>query len=119
VSAASGDPKKVVALASQPARGRRVKEAPAPAPAAAPMRSPTNTLNLIGQRVEPALDRLDTFIDGLLRQNESYGFVIHGHGTGALKGAVRDHLRGHRAVTRAEPAAADDGGDALTLLWLG
>ncbi len=81
------------------------------------VRTATNTCNLVGQRVEPALERLDAFIDTLLRDGEAVGFVLHGHGTGALKSAVRQHLRQHRGVARAAPAERDDGGDAFTVLW--
>jgi DNA mismatch repair protein MutS2 len=84
-----------------------------------PLRSAVNTVNLVGQRVEPALERLDTFLDGLMRLGEPLGFVLHGHGTGALKNAVREHLAQHPCVSRAEPAGPDDGGDAFTLFWLG
>ncbi len=84
-----------------------------------PLRMPANTCNLIGQRVEAALDQLDVFIDTLLRDGEPVGFVLHGHGTGALKGAVRQHVRQHRSVTRAEPAQPEDGGDAFTVVWIG
>jgi len=84
-----------------------------------PLRTAVNTVNLVGQRVEPALERVDTFIDGLLRLGEPLGFVIHGHGTGALRNAVREHLAKHPCVARAEPAHADDGGDAFTVFWLG
>jgi DNA mismatch repair protein MutS2 len=82
------------------------------------LRSPDNTVNLVGQRVEPALERLDGFIDGLLRSGEPVGFVLHGHGTGALRSAVRSHLAQHRCVLRAEAADREDGGDAFTVLWL-
>jgi DNA mismatch repair protein MutS2 len=84
-----------------------------------PLRTAVNTVNLVGQRVEPALERLDTFIDGLLRLGEPLGFVLHGHGTGALRNAVREHLARHPCVSRAEPAGAEDGGDAFTLFWVG
>jgi DNA mismatch repair protein MutS2 len=82
------------------------------------LRTPSNTANLVGQRVEPALERLDGFIDGLLRSGEPVGFVLHGHGTGALRSAVRAHLAQHPCVNRAEAADREDGGDAFTVLWL-
>lgn len=102
-------------------RGNSAAGAPAAAAIGgpAPLRTPTNTLNLVGQRVEPALERLDTFIDGLLRSGEPIGFALHGHGTGALKNAVREHLARHPCVSRAEPADPEDGGDAFTVLWVG
>ncbi len=83
-----------------------------------PLRTSGNTCNLIGKRVEPALEELDAFIDKILRDGEPFGFVLHGHGTGALKSAVREHLRQHRSVSHAQPAERDDGGDALTLFWV-
>ena len=74
-------------------------------------------VNLV-KRVEPALEELDAFIDKVLRDGEPFGFVLHGHGTGALKSAVREHLRQHRSISQAQPAERDDGGDALTLFWI-
>jgi DNA mismatch repair protein MutS2 len=97
-------------------RRRDGEEAPVGGPT--PLRTAVNTVNLVGQRVEPALERLDTFLDGLLRLGEPLGFVLHGHGTGALRNAVREHLAQHSCVSRAEPAGPDDGGDAFTLFWL-
>lgn len=83
-----------------------------------PMRARDNTLDLRGQRVEEALDAVESFVDRLLRSGERAGFVLHGHGTGALKAAVREHLGSLGAVRRSEPAAAEDGGDAFTIFWL-
>jgi DNA mismatch repair protein MutS2 len=83
-----------------------------------PMRTRQNTLVLVGERVESALERLDAFIDGVLRENEPYAFVVHGHGTGTLRSAVREHLGRHPNVRRHAPASRDDGGDALTVFWL-
>jgi DNA mismatch repair protein MutS2 len=105
--------------ASYPAASYPAATAGAASGGPAPLRSPDNTLNLVGQRVEPALERLDTFIDGLLRSGEAIGFALHGHGTGALKNAVREHLARHPCVSRAEPADPEDGGDAFTVMWLG
>jgi DNA mismatch repair protein MutS2 len=84
-----------------------------------PMRLSHNTLDLRGERVDAALERVDAFVDELLRRSEPAGYVLHGHGTGALKQAVRDHVRGLRHVLESGPATPEDGGDAFTLLWLG
>jgi DNA mismatch repair protein MutS2 len=89
-----------------------------PAEGVEPVRTRQNTLSLVGQRVEAALEQLDGFIDGLLRESEPAGFVVHGHGTGALRNAVREHLSQHPNVRRSGPAARDDGGDALTRFWI-
>ena len=44
--------------------------------------------------------------------------VIHGHGTGALRSAVRDELGRHPLVAHAEPAPPDQGGDGATIAHL-
>jgi DNA mismatch repair protein MutS2 len=45
--------------------------------------------------------------------------VIHGHGTGALRAAVREELARHPLVERAEPAPPEEGGDGATIAYLG
>jgi DNA mismatch repair protein MutS2 len=89
-----------------------------PVPAAAPIRSQDVTLDLRGVRVEEGLLQVDHFVDELLRRQEMGGFVLHGHGTGAMKDAVRSHLRGHSCITNSRPAERDEGGDAFTVFWL-
>ena len=85
---------------------------------ATPMRVDSNTLDLRGVRVEEALDQVDAFIDKMLNSGERSAFVLHGHGTGALKQAVREHLRASAYVSDSAPADRDDGGDAFTVFWL-
>jgi len=65
-----------------------------------------------------AIERVDQFVDQMLRVGEPAGFALHGHGTGALKAAVREHLALSRWATDARPADPDDGGDAFTVFWL-
>jgi DNA mismatch repair protein MutS2 len=83
-----------------------------------PVRCDSNTVNLRGTRVDEALDQVDAYLDSMLRQDEPVAFVLHGHGTGALKQAVRQHLASHRLVARSHPADPEDGGDAFTVAWL-
>src|SRR6185436_4627068 len=42
-------------------------------------------INLIGQRVEPALEELDSYIDQALLSHRREVRVVHGHGTGRLR----------------------------------
>lgn len=88
------------------------------APTAAPMRVDSNTCDVRGLRVDEALEKVDVFIDHLLSEGESAGFVLHGHGTGALKSAIRDHLASARFVAYARPAEPEDGGDAFTVFGI-
>ena len=71
-------------------------------------------LMLIGQMVEPALDSLDTYLDRALASGRERVRVVHGHGSGRLRRAVREHLRGHPAVAGFEPAPPSAGGDGAT-----
>lgn len=80
------------------------------------VRLPHNTINLRGMRVDEALDAVDVGLDKAVRAGTEAVFVLHGHGTGALKQAVRENLRGHSAVERYAPANADQGGDAYTVV---
>jgi DNA mismatch repair protein MutS2 len=68
--------------------------------------------------VEEGLTKVDSFIDRLLARSESGGFVLHGHGTGAMKAAVREHLRASTYVEQSRAAEPDEGGDAFTVFWL-
>lgn len=81
-------------------------------------RTDATTLDLRGQRYDEALSRVDGFIDRLISVNEIAGFVLHGHGTGALKAGVREHLRASAYVEHSRPAEPDEGGDAFTVFWL-
>lgn len=83
-----------------------------------PVRTQDNTLDLRGNRVEESLDAVDAFLDRLLDRGEPVGYVLHGHGTGALKLAVRAHLQSSPYVRRSHPAEPEDGGDAFTVAWL-
>ena len=83
-----------------------------------PVRTSGNTLDLRGERVDDALDRVDAFLDSMLAQGEPAGFILHGHGTGKLKAAVRAHLEHSAYVDRFQPAGPEDGGDAFTLFWV-
>ena len=96
----------------------KAKLATQPKPSAPPQRTQATTLDLRGERVDEALGRVDAFVDRLLSSNEPAGFVLHGHGTGALKTSVREHLRASTYVEHSRPAESDEGGDAFTVFWL-
>ena len=102
------------------------KGGPAPAPAK-PRQTSTSTdapevsaeLNLIGQRVDDALDESDKFLDRALLEGKEAVRIIHGFGTGTLRKAIRDHLRKHPAVKSWRPGADNEGGDGATIAVLG
>lgn len=82
-------------------------------------RTPERTLDVRGMRADEAVSALDRFIDESLLADRDAAFIIHGHGTGALKQAVRQHAKGHKAITRFRPGEAGEGGDGVTVLLLG
>ncbi|MET0793734.1 MAG: Smr/MutS family protein, partial [Polyangiaceae bacterium] len=108
----NGNARKLVRSTSQNKPATPAKLLPAA------QRTQATTLDLRGERVEEALSRVDAFIDRLLGINESAGFVLHGHGTGALKASVREHLRASAYVEHSRPAEPDEGGDAFTVFWI-
>lgn len=76
-------------------------------------------LNLIGQRVEEALESLESYLDRALLAAHPEVRVIHGHGTGRLRRAVRERLRGHPAIAGARPGRQEEGGDGVTVVEMG
>ena len=107
------DPRKSPRKKPQP-----VKRSAQPRPKAAALRTTDNTCDLRGLRVDEALSRLDSFIDSCLRVAEPVAFALHGHGTGALRTAVREHLALHAFIASSRPAQSGEGGDAFTVFWL-
>ena len=75
-------------------------------------------LNLIGHRVDEALDESDKFLDRALLEGRQAVRIIHGFGTGALRKAIRDHLRKHPAVKSWRPGGENEGGDGATVAVL-
>ncbi len=81
-------------------------------------RTVDTTLDVRGERVDDALSALDRYIDESLLAVREVIFVIHGHGTGALRNAIRSHLKLHGSVERWRPGEQSEGGDGVTVVWL-
>ena len=75
-------------------------------------------LNLIGHRVEEALDESDKFIDRSLMDGKAAVRLIHGFGTGALRKALREYLKTHPGVKSFRPGSEKEGGDGATVAIL-
>ena len=82
------------------------------------LRTDSNTCDVRGLRVDDATGMVDAFLDRVLGAGDLTGFVLHGHGTGALKAAVREHLKRTPWVRASRAADPEDGGDAFTVFWL-
>ncbi len=83
------------------------------------LQTPANTLDLRGMYVDDALPEIDAFLDRLALAQATHAFLIHGHGTGALKAGVRRHLRASPYAGKFLPAPREQGGDGVTIVLLG
>jgi DNA mismatch repair protein MutS2 len=72
-------------------------------------------LNLIGKTVDEAMPLLDKYLDDAYLAHMPKVRIIHGRGTGALRNAVRNHLRTSKLVTSYRPGEFDEGGYGVTI----
>lgn len=100
------------------ADGPRPAKPPRPRQTTVPEAAAPAELKLLGRRVEPALAELDRALDRALLASRDEIRIVHGHGTGALRDAVREHLRDHPAVASFRPGEPDEGGDGATVVTL-
>jgi DNA mismatch repair protein MutS2 len=105
----------VEAAAERPAKGRVSRSSSGGDVDRAPV---AQELHLIGQRVEPALAELDGFLDQAMLSGRGEVRIVHGHGSGRLREAVRERLRTHPAVVAARPGAPNEGGNGATVVTL-
>jgi DNA mismatch repair protein MutS2 len=82
-------------------------------------RGAASELMLIGKRVDEALEELDKFLDAAAVAGLGQVRLIHGHGTGRLRRAVREFLSGHAHVRAIRPGKQNEGGDGATVVTLG
>jgi DNA mismatch repair protein MutS2 len=75
-------------------------------------------LQLIGVRVEDAIGAVDAFLDQALRGSRREVRLVHGHGTGRLRDALRQALRRHPAVAALRPGEPREGGNGATIVTL-
>jgi len=76
------------------------------------------TLDVRGNRVDEAVAQVDRFVDESLMAGRDAIFVVHGHGTGALRSAIRSHLQTHKGIEKLRPGEQSEGGDGVTVAFL-
>ena len=81
-------------------------------------RSATTDLDLRGMTVEEALLEVDRFLDNAVMCGLERVTVIHGKGTGTLRAAVQQHLKGHRQVKGFRLGAYGEGDTGVTVVEL-
>ena len=76
-------------------------------------------LNIIGKRVDEAYEELEPYLDDAVLAGKKTVRIVHGRGSGALRGAVHEYLKTVRAVKSYQLAEAAEGGDGATVVKLG
>jgi DNA mismatch repair protein MutS2 len=79
---------------------------------------PTEEVDLRGNTVDEALARIDAFLDVHYSGPASKVKIIHGHGSGALRQAIREHLKRSGYVRNFRPGEDNEGGDGITVVEL-
>lgn len=100
---------------------REAPRPPEPPRMASVPASSTETLDLRGLRVDEALSLTESFLDRAYGQERHLATLVHGVGSGALRDAVRHHLKSGLArwVKSFRPGTIEEGGDRVTIVLLG
>ena len=97
-------------------RNEKLEAAAEARPAA--VSAPDRRLDARGLRVEELLREVDRFLDRLYADGAPEASILHGHGTGALKQALREHLARSPYVKAFRSGDSNQGGDAVTIVSL-
>jgi DNA mismatch repair protein MutS2 len=68
--------------------------------------------------VDEALELLEQTLDNAAMAGGGRLTIVHGHGSGALRDAVRSALAGHPLVREWRPGERGEGGDGATIVSL-
>ena len=96
---------------SQPPQGRRISMPPTP-------RAVPEQVEVRGQTLDEAIPAVEAFLDSASRAGRNRVLVIHGKGTGRLRGAIRELLSEHPLVSSYETAGPHEGGEGVTVAYL-
>ena len=97
---------------------RRPRSSGESGPLETPLQTSDNTCDVRGLRADDALPMAMTFLDRSLNEGRGVAFLVHGHGTGALREILRRELRTSRYVAHFRPGETGEGGDGVTIVWL-
>ncbi|HNE04204.1 MAG TPA: endonuclease MutS2 [Anaerolineales bacterium] len=80
--------------------------------------SPGMEVDLRGLMAEDALDKMERYLEQAYLSGLPWVRIIHGKGTGKLRQAVRETLKGHTYVKSFEEGASNEGGEGVTVAKL-
>ena len=111
-------PGKANGAANEGGSGARKTRVPAAATTSTSLAAHTRDLVLIGSTVDDAVPRVEKALDDAIVADERRLRIVHGHGTGRLRDALRAFVRQHPLVASVAPAADNEGGDGATIVEL-
>ena len=79
-------------------------------------RTVASSLDIRGARVDEALEVVGRYLEDAALAGLDRATIIHGHGTGALRDAVRASAATHPLVKDARPGERGEGGDGATVI---
>ncbi len=80
--------------------------------------SPGMEVDLRGLMADDALDKMERYLEQAFLAGLPWVRIIHGKGTGRLRQAVREALRGHEYVKSFEEGGDKEGGEGVTVAKL-
>jgi DNA mismatch repair protein MutS2 len=89
-----------------------------PEPIEVAIQTSDNTCDLRGLRTDDAVRMSEQFLDRSFHEGRRTAFLIHGHGTGALRDAIREMLASSHYVVRSRAGESGEGGDGVTVVYL-
>lgn len=81
-------------------------------------RSASSEIDLRGQTIEEGIMMVDQYIDSCLLMGIKTITIIHGKGTGALRNAIQQHLKNHKAVRSFRLGVYGEGENGVTIAEL-
>lgn len=84
--------------------------------AAGTVSGPESRCDIRGLRADEAIREIELFLDRTYSDGPAQALIVHGHGTGALKKAVREALEASPYVSIFRPGDKHEGGDGVTVV---
>jgi DNA mismatch repair protein MutS2 len=107
--------------------GRASETLPTPSPVSRPLAPGTGRaydadeqriLDVRGYATDEALEQVTAALDRATLEGTPALRIIHGHGTGKLKAALRTYLKASPYVAHARPGDRAEGGDGVTVVTI-
>lgn len=100
-----------------PSRGKPVRMS-MDAEETPPVRTGDNSVDIRGTRRDEVEGLVVPLLDRAFQHNLEAVWIIHGHGTGALRDEVRTIIKSSPYVSQWRPGRRHEGGDGATIAWL-